>query len=425
MSKNTLNKILIAIITILLVVISSFRMYHIFYSDTGELISVRKLEKIKTSLKSYTSNIISLKITSIEGSKKYVALTFTDTNYDSMYTTYNVLYNTKSNNVLTSIDTDEFTLSLIDSSFIKYVGNDLFLVLDAYGNLYNLNTKGSKFEVKFVLSTGINSNNLFKYLLIDNSLYLINRDTISKYNERILANNNILQLKFKNSKFNKADTISYKFNSDEFIYSFVVNSDGDVGVVGSNNISVLGSTANNLLLPSDEIYLSRVPSENKNYKFIDTSSMWIRFLHDDSIIKIEEEALDLEYYSIHNLVNKKLNLNINSPSNVPLFISDNFILYSSVKYEELLYNNPILSVQNILKQSTDGSNVESISSIRSDIMWFNYKNNKYLMFVATDKGISGVTKKGNIEEILDSTIGFISDNLAIFVENGAIHYKKL
>lgn len=425
MNKNKFYKLLFVFCIAILFILSVFNIFNIFSPNKKELISAKEITKIKTSLKPYTSNDLALKVTSIEGCKDYVVLTFVDTNYDSSYKTFNVLYSTKSNKVLTSIDSEDLTLSLIDASFIKYINDDLFLVLDAYGNLYTLNINSNKSKINFILSTGIDSNSLFKYLLIDKSLYLIGRDTISKYNERVLSNNTVLQLNFKTKKFNKADTISYRFNSDEFIYSFVINRNGDVGVVGSKDTSVLGSTVNNLLLPSDDIYVSRLPSENKHYKFIDTSSMWIRFLHDDSIINISEDDLSLEYHSIHTLVNKKLDLNISSPSNVPFFVGDSFTLYSSVKYEELLYNNPILSMQSILKKTTGEAESESISSIRSEIMWFNYKSNKYLTFIATDKGISGITKKGDIEEVINSTIGFINEDTSIYIEDGAVKYKKL
>lgn len=426
MKKTNLYKFLFIVIISVMFILSILNLVKLFAPTQGILVSKTELNKIKSSIDSYSNDYKSLKVTSIEGNKRYVLITFVSTNYSNGYKTLNVLYDTKKNNIIKSVDFNDNTINLLDAGFVKYVRDNTFLVLDSFGNLYNLNADSNKIKTKLVLETGISKDNLFKYFYKDKSIYMISRDTLSKYNEKTLSNNKILEVKFKNNNFKKADTVTYNFNESDFIYSFVLDSEGNVGVVGSGVKDVLGETANSLLLPSDEEYLSNVPSSNKNYKFIDTSSVWVRFLNDDSIVNIKEEDLNLEYRAIHSLVNKKLDINISSPSNIPILISDGFTLFSEFKYEDLLYNTPFFPVCNAVKVYGDSeTEKESISSIRSNIYWLNYKTNKYIAFFPSKDGIVGIKKNGTIDNVLNFTIGFAYKNLSIFLEDNTIKFKKL
>lgn len=426
MKKTKNYKYAIIAISSLLVIFSFLNLIRMFVSFSGVLVNSSELNSIKSTVASYVKDFNSFKIYSLEGNKRYLSITFASADYSQGYQTVSMIYDTKKNKVIKSVEIDENVIDLLNCSFIKYVGDNTFLVLDSFGKLYNLNTETKDFKAKLIMETGINKENLFKYFYKDKSLYIISRETLSKYNERTLSGNNILELKFKNKKFKKADTVTYKFNDSDFIYNFVLDGSGNIGVVGSSSKDVLGETVNALLLPSDETYLKQTPSFNKSYKFIDTSTIWVRFLHDDSIVNIKEDDLNLEYRPIHSLVNKKLDINISSPSNIPMYITDDFILYSGFKYEDMLNSASFYPTTDVTKvYRASGVEKESVSSIRSNMYWLNYKTNKYIAFFPTSDGISGIKKNGSLETVLKSTVGFIYNKTAIFLEDNNIKFKRI
>lgn len=428
MQKNKLYKFLFIFAVAGMFILSFINLAKLFNPSHGVLVSKKEINNIKNSISAYTEDYNSLKIASIEGNKRYLSITFVNTNYSNGPKTLNALYDTRNNNVINSLECDGKVINIIDSSFVKYVEDNTFIILDSFGSLYNIHTTSDKIKSKLITQTNIRKENLFRYIHKDKSFFLISRDTLSKYNEKILSNNKVLEIKFKNNNYKKAELINYDVDESDFVYSFVLNNNGDIGIIGSGGVEVAGDVANSLLLPSDESYLSKVPSLNKNYNFIDTSSLWVRFLKDNNKVSINESDLKIDYRSIHSLINKKLNLNISSPSNVPIFITDEFILYSGFTYEDLLYNSPLFPVSNVSKiyKNTDmGSEVEIVSSIRNNLSWFNYKPNKYIGFFPTEDGISGIRKNGSVEKVLDFTTGSVYKNLSVFLEDDTIKFKKV
>lgn len=425
--KNTKNfKVMVVGLLFCMVVLSFFNLIRIFTPSSGVLISSTELHGIKSTIDSYSKDPNSFKIYSLEGNKRYISVTFASADYYSEYKKISLLYDTKKNRQIKSLDFNDTTINLFDCSVVKYVTDNTFLILDSFGNLYSLDTTSDKFKVNLIAETGITEDKFFKSFYKDNSLYLISRDKTSKYNEKIFSNNTLLEVNFKKNKFKHADIVTHTFEESDFIYSFVLDTTGNVGVVGSNSKDVLGETANALLLPSDEEYLKTVPSSNKNYKFIDTACVWVKFFKTNSIVNINEEHLNLEYRAIHNLVNKKLNVNISSPSNIPIIIGDEFVLYSGFKYEDLLYNASFFPVSDLVKIYTkSGEEKESISTSRNNLCWFNYKTNKYIAFLPSKDNTIGIKKDGSIEKIIDSTACFIYKKTALYLEDNAIKFKKI
>lgn len=413
-------------IIILAVVLSLINIIKIVAPSSGILLSTTELNKIKDTINSYSEDYNSFKFHSVKGNKRYLAVTFASTTYENEYKKISILYDTKKNKVITSLEEDYITINLLDTTLIEYVNDNIFLVLDSFGNLYRVNTQSENFKIKLISETGINNNSFFKYFYKDNSLYIITRDKLSKYNEKTLSNNVVLEIKFKNNNFKKADFITYKFNESDFLYSFVLDEKGNVGVLGSDIIEVLGETANSLILPTDESYLKEVPSSNKYYKFIDTSSIWVRFFNDDSTIQIKEDLLNLKYRAIHSLVNKKLDINISSPSNIPIILGKDFTLFSEFNYEDFLQDASFVTVTDLIKvYSESGEEKESISTIRSDLHWFNYKPKKYIGFIPSKDKILGIKKDGSIDEVLDFSFAYIYDKTAIYLDNNTIKFKKI
>lgn len=399
-----------------------YTLFNIISPNHGVLVSNSNLSQIKKSLSSSLPDLDFLNLTSIEGNKKLLALTFKDTRYSGEENTYNILYNVKKKKVIKTIEYKDLFVNLIDSCFIKYVNDDTFIVLGNDGVIYSLSTGNERLKLKEVTSIDVNKKNLFKHMYSNKSLYIITRDTRSKYNEKTLSNTKAYQINFRNNSHTKANIIDYKFNDDDFIYSFVLDTKGNIGILGSSSILLPGEEVNKLKLPSDELYLKNLPSENKNYKFIDSSNIWVRFLHDDSLVKISKDNIDMIYMSIHNFINSTFNQEIGLPNNIPIVLGDDYTLYSSHEYSDILYGLPILPSANVFKISSVDSKDTILSTMRSNIQWYNYKN--YIGFISTNDGLAGITKKGEIKIISKSSLSFPYKNMIIYAENGSIQYQK-
>lgn len=401
-----------------------FYFYNFFNPRHGELISSKNISQIRNSLSNTVEDLEFLSLSSIEGNKEFLALTFKDTRYSGEEFTYNAFFDVKNKKVIPYISYKDLFVNFTDACLIKYIDKDIFLVLGADGTLYTIQTKNGNFKVYNITSLDVSKNNIFKYLYTNNSLYIITRDTISKFNEKTLANNKVYQITFKSGRYKKATVIDYTFNSEDFIYSFVLDGNGNVGVLGSSSILLPSEEVNKYKLPADDIYLQALPSENKNYKFIDQSQVWVRFLHDDSLVQIPEEVLSNSYLTIHNFINKALDKNVSILSNIPLVITNDFMLYSSHNYEDFLYGLPILPSSNLIKLSTEANIEDStiISTIRSDIKCYDYK--KYLCFISSNDGLVGIDKFGNPHNIVKSNIVFPYKNLILYFDGESVRYIK-
>ena len=421
MSKENIFKISISIAFIASLIFLVSSLLNIFNPKEKVLITEKSFNAIASSIGSETKSTEYLKLVSVEGNKEYVALTYKDIRYTGEKNTYNVIYDVRKNKIIKDIEHKDASVKILDSSIVKYVKDDLFLIVSSSGNVFTLDTSKEDFKLNLIIDTEITKEAMFKYILVDRTLYVMTRDYNSNYNEKVLNNSNVYEIKFDNKKFSKAQVSTHEFSDEELIYSFVVDSNKDVGVVGSSYVSVPSEEVNKYKLPSDETYLKNLPSSDKNYKFIDQTKIWIKILHDGRIIEVPTSAIDLTESNIHHFIKSQLGLNLSVPSNIPMVLDNSYILYSTYKYETVLYDPAIKPVASTFKV-VDGVKEDDISTIRSELLMYNHKD--YIAFFNSNKGLVGVKPSGEVQVISESLLTFPFKNTLLYMDKGNLSYKR-
>ena len=383
-----------------------------------QLVSEKHLMNIKYSL-IQEKELNYLKLSSFEGNDKYLALKYIDVRKSGENNAINILYNIKTKSIIDTVNNDKDQLNLKDSSLIKYIDKNIFIAISANGEIFRIEIKGNSLDLESLGKVNVSKNTIFKYIYKNEVLHIITRDTKSKFNENILANNKVYSITFKNKSAKKiVDIKETTFASDDLIYSFVLDTNGNVGVVGSKSILINGEEVNKYVTEKDKDYISLLPSVDKKYKFIDSNNVWVKFLHDGSIVKLDTSLINKEYSNVHYLVNSQLNLDLNTPSNIPLVYGNDFTIYSTAMYETELHNKFIRDNSDLIVE-TSTNKLKSEPIVRSSILSYNYK--KYVGFVNTTDGLYGFDSKGDMKLISSSTITFPFENSIIYVKNNAIY----
>lgn len=390
----------------------------LFNIKVGEIISYKQMVSIKNSISSGSNKSDYLNLESIQGNSKYIALNYTDIRYEGKENTFNVLYDVKNSKVLKNIQYKDIFINVQDAIVVKHIKDDVFIIVSSSGEIYNVNLSNGK--IIFVDKLDISKKTYFKSIYSNNSLFIITRDYYSDYNEKLLNNSIVYEIEFQNTKHTKAIINSYDF-SDKPVFSFVTNLSGDVGVVYSSYINVSGEEVDNNKLTLDDNYLNTLPTENGEYKFINSSNIKIKFLKSGSEYPLSSEFINNEYTNIHHNLNKNLNVNVSSPSNIPFVFDDNVTLYFDSKYEDVLFDLAVYPTSSVLITKDSSLETSSFSS-RSELLLYDYK--KYIAFISTNDGLVGIDKKGNLKIVSKSKITYPHKKYMLYINNGAVYISK-
>lgn len=408
--------VLAALFFISLLLITS-SITNLFQFNSGEIISSKQLEKIKNSVSSERNKSAYLNLVSFQGNPNYVALTYKDTRYEGQENTFNVFYDVEKSKILNSINYNDTYINVLDAISINHIKDDIFIIIDSTGNIYNVDF--SKKYIKLVGEIDISKKTHFKSIYSNSSLYVISRNYYSKFNEKLLNSNSVYKIDFTNKRHTVASIQHYDFGSSP-VYSFVTNLKGDIGVVYSDFINVSNDEVKKVQLITDIDYLTSLPTENNNYKFIDSSSIKVKFLNSNSDYTIPSSFIKESFINIHHKLNESLNLNLSSPSNIPFVLDDTVSYYFDMKYEDKLYDLAIYPTHSVLINTN--SNLESSSIVsRSELLMFN--NSKYIGFLNTNDGLIGIDKQGNSKQLSESKMSYVYNNNILYFNNGAIYYK--
>lgn len=411
---------LITILSVIVFVYLVYTLLNIFDPRSGVLLKSKDLNSIKYSITSDISYATdNLSLTSVQGNEKFTLLSFKDTRYPGKKNTFYIIYDNANNNIIKNIESDDNFVSLIDASLVQHIKDNLFVVIDANGNIYSIDFSSDNVNVKSIGSSTITRDTIFKSIYSDNILYVITRQYISNYNEMTL-NENVVHTIELNKKYSEAivNTVSY---DNSFLYSFVVNNTGNIGIIGSSYITVDGEEVNLYKLSDDEEYLNQSATENNNYKLIDSSTIWVKFFNNSNKIALDNSTLEYIYLPISYVLERKLGVDISVAQNIPLVIGEDYSIYSTYKYNTILYDPAILPSASIFK--FDGAEtIKSDVSIRSDVFKYNYKN--YIAFFNSNEGLIGVNLNGDMELITDSLISYFNENIMLYIKNGNLYFKK-
>lgn len=390
----------------------------VFNIKVGEIISYKQMESIKNSIASGSNKSEYINLESIQGNSKYIALNYKDVRYNGKENTFNVLYDVKNSNILKNIQYKDMFINIQDAIVIQHIKDDVFIIISSSGDIYNVNLSNGK--IIFLDKLDISKKSYFKSLYSNNSLFIITRDYYSNYNEKLLNNCLVYEIEFQNTKHTKAIINKYEFE-DKAVFSFATNLSGDIGVVYSSYINVPGEEVAKNKLTLDDNYLNTLPTENENYKFISSSDIKVRFLKSGSEYPLSSSVINNEYINIHHNINKNLNLNVSSPSNIPFVVDDNIILCFDSKYEDVLFDLGVYPTSSVL--ITKDSSLEASSFVsRSELLLYNYK--KYIAFISTNDGLVGIDKDGNLNVISKFKIVYPHKQYMLYVNNGAIYISK-
>lgn len=418
---NNLNKFktVITVLSVTVFIYLVFILLNIFDPSSGVLLKSKDLNAIKYAITSKSSDADNLSLVSVQGNQKYILLSFKDVRYSGKKNTFYVIYDTKNDNIIKNVESNNNFVSIIDASIVQHIKDDLFIAIDSIGNIYSIDFSSNKINLDLIGNSDITRDTIFKTLYSDDTLYVITRQYLSKYNEMTLNENTVHIIEF-NKKYSKATVNSIPYDNS-FIYSFVVNNTGDVGIVGSSYIELNGEEVNLYKLPDDYEYLSQSATENNNYKLIDSSKIWVQFFNDSNKINLTELTLNLSYLPISHTLETKFGVDISMAQNIPLVIGDDYSIYSTYKYNTILYDPAILPSASVLKFNGNEA-LESDVSIRSDIFKYNYKD--YIAFFNSNEGLIGVSKDGNMKIITDSLISYLNKNIMLYMQNGNLYFKK-
>ena len=412
-------KVVIAVLSATVFLYLVFILLHIFDPSSGVLLKSKDINSIKHSITSESSDANNLSLVSVQGNEKFTLLSFKDVRYSGNKNTFYVIYDNKNNKLITNVESNNNFVSIIDASIVQHVKDNLFVIVDSIGDIYSIDFSSDKVKLNLIGTSDITKDTIFKSIYSEDTLYVITRQYLSKYNEMTLNDNTVHIIEF-NKKYSKA-IVNPIFYDNSFIYSFVLNNKGDIGIVGSSYIELDGEEVNLYKLPGDNEYLSQSATENNNYKLIDSSTIWMQFFNDSTKINLTEPTLNLSYLLISHTLETKFGVDISVPQNIPLVIGDNYSIYSTYKYNTILYDPAILPSASVLKFEGNEP-LESDVSIRSDIFKYNYKN--YIAFFNSNEGLIGVNKDGSMEIITNSLISYLNKNVILYMKNGNLYFKK-
>lgn len=425
MSKNKhLYKYLLIMFLSTVVISSVVLLKNIFVEDSGLLVSSKELESIKNSFtQEGILNGSSLELSEIQGNKKILNLKFNHPSLNGHYYTYYALYDTKNNNLITSLELDKKSINIKTAQFIGQLNNNVFAIIDSEGILYSLTfTTSKEYKIYELAKLNISKNDIQDIITVDNNLYILSRDYINNFNEKTLSSGMVYKIEF-DKKYKDAVINNIELEEDTIPVKFVLNSNKSVGYITIDTLDIPVEYGKNYSTTDDNDYLNKIASRNNQYRLFKVDSYKITFF-DKSNIEINVGEYFVEKTSLSTKVSKDYNIKTGSIFGVPIFIDS--INNKNILIEDYLHNviNYHNSPNNCLIYSLNNNEIDYGKYNANFLRIVPSLDKNYIAFIYTDIGTVGILKDGSYNRITNKGIATLNKKTIIFEINNSICFAK-
>ena len=408
------------IIFLLWLIVIGFTIYVIystFFVSNKILIKSDDLTRLKNSISETNSKYLFLD--SIEGDKNFLSLRFKDERFDGQEYSYYSIYDIENKKIIHNVTKDKFDLNIRDASLIKHIKKDLYIVVDASGNVFKYYAKENKLDI--IDKTNITKDRFFKSIYKDSSLYIISRTNLNNYNEKSLSDYSVHKITVNSDRKETTTVTEYTLLYD-FIYSFVVDENKGVGVVGSSVEKVHYNSIVPLATTKELLSIQERPIDKQEVKFTKKNTLSIKFLDSNEEVPLDNKLVKESKNLLYDSINSKLNTDIIDPVNIPLYIQETKTFFSTESYDDMLLDFTVRpSVELCALRANDNYIEEFKIPIRGDILLFDKKGYKF--FIRTADGLVGITNKDSVETIVNSNVVYMNEDIFVYKEDGNIMYK--
>ena len=408
------------IIFLLWLIVIGFTIYVIystFFVSNKILIKSDDLTRLKNSISETNSKYLFLD--SIEGDKNFLSLRFKDERFDGQEYSYYSIYDIENKKIINNVTKDKFDLNIRDASLIKHIKKDLYIVVDASGNVFKYYAKENKLDI--IDKTNITKDRFFKSIYKDSSLYIISRTNLNNYNEKSLSDYSVHKITVNSDRKETTTVTEYTLPYD-FIYSFVVDENKGVGVVGSSVEKVHYNSIVPLATTKELLSIQERPIDKQEVKFTKKNTLSIKFLDSNEEVPLDNKLVKESKNLLYDSINSKLNTDIIDPVNIPLYIQETKTFFSTESYDDMLLDFTVRpSVELCALRANDNYIEEFKIPIRGDILLFDKKGYKF--FIRTADGLVGITNKDSVETIVNSNVVYMNEDIFVYKEDGNIMYK--
>lgn len=408
------------IIFLLWLIVIGFTIYVIystFFVSNKILIKSDDLTRLKNSISETNSKYLFLD--SIEGDKNFLSLRFKDERFDGQEYSYYSIYDIENKKIINNVTKDKFDLNIRDASLIKHIKKDLYIVVDASGNVFKYYAKENKLDI--IDKTNITKDRFFKSIYKDSSLYIISRTNLNNYNEKSLSDYSVHKITVNSDRKETTTVTEYTLLYD-FIYSFVVDENKGVGVVGSSVEKVHYNSIVPLATTKELLSIQERPIDKQEVKFTKKNTLSIKFLDSNEEVPLDNKLVKESKNLLYDSINSKLNTDIIDPVNIPLYIQETKTFFSTESYDDMLLDFTVRpSVELCALRANDNYIEEFKIPIRGDILLFDKKGYKF--FIRTADGLVGITNKDSVETIVNSNVVYMNEDIFVYEEDGNIMYK--
>ena len=408
------------IIFLLWLIVIGFTIYVIystFFVSNKILIKSDDLTRLKNSISETNSKYLFLD--SIEGDKNFLSLRFKDERFDGQEYSYYSIYDIENKKIINNVTKDKFDLNIRDASLIKHIKKDLYIVVDASGNVFKYYAKENKLDI--IDKTNITKDRFFKSIYKDSSLYIISRTNLNNYNEKSLSDYSVHKITVNSDRKETTTVTEYTLLYD-FIYSFVVDENKGVGVVGSSVEKVHYNSIVPLATTKELLSIQERPIDKQEVKFTKKNTLSIKFLDSNEEVPLDNKLVKESKNLLYDSINSKLNTDIIDPVNIPLYIQETKTFFSTESYGDMLLDFTVRpSVELCALRANDNYIEEFKIPIRGDILLFDKKGYKF--FIRTADGLVGITNKDSVETIVNSNVVYMNEDIFVYEEDGNIMYK--
>lgn len=408
------------IIFLLWLIVIGFTIYVIystFFVSNKILIKSDDLTRLKNSISETNSKYLFLD--SIEGDKNFLSLRFKDERFDGQEYSYYSIYDIENKKIINNVTKDKFDLNIRDASLIKHIKKDLYIVVDASGNVFKYYAKENKLDI--IDKTNITKDRFFKSIYKDSSLYIISRTNLNNYNEKSLSDYSVHKITVNSDRKETTTVTEYTLLYD-FIYSFVVDENKGVGVVGSSVEKVHYNSIVPLATTKELLSIQERPIDKQEVKFTKKNTLSIKFLDSNEEVPLDNKLVKESKNLLYDSINSKLNTDIIDPVNIPLYIQETKTFFSTESYDDMLLDFTVRPSVELCNLRANDNYIEEFKiPIRGDILLFDKKGYKF--FIRTTDGLVGITNKDSVETIVNSNVVYMNEDIFVYEEDGNIMYK--
>ena len=391
--------------------------YSTFFVSNKILIKSDDLTRLKNSISETNSKYLFLD--SIEGDKNFLSLRFKDERFDGQEYSYYSIYDIENKKIINNVTKDKFDLNIRDASLIKHIKKDLYIVVDASGNVFKYYAKENKLDI--IDKTNITKDRFFKSIYKDSSLYIISRTNLNNYNEKSLSDYSVHKITVNSDRKETTTITAYTLPYD-FIYSFVVDENKGIGVVGSSVEKVHYNSIVPLATTKELLSIQERPIDKQEVKFTKKNTLSIKLLDSNEEVPLDNKLVKESKNVLYDSINSKLNTDIIDPVNIPLYIQETKTFFSTESYDDMLLDFTVRpSVELCALRANDNYKEEFKIPIRGDILLFDKKGYKF--FIRTADGLVGITSKYSVETIVNSNVVYMNEDIFVYEEDGNIMYK--